>query len=153
MSFNEIVFEGLDYSPEGLNRLSQSTLMESLGISYVLVEDGLVEGRMPVDSRTRQPFGFLHGGATAAFAETLASVGSMYLLRASQAIAFGVELNVTHIRKVEAGQVKGVARIIVENRKTHLWEVRVTDDAQNLVAIARVSLYCSKSRRDGNGSE
>ena len=114
--------------------------MDSLGIELVSEEDGVVVGRMPVDSRTIQPAGIMHGGASAALAETLGSYGSKRIAEKSNQITVGVELHIHHLKSVSSGWVMGRARLIKEGRTLHLWNIDMEDADGKLVSTARLTV-------------
>jgi 1,4-dihydroxy-2-naphthoyl-CoA hydrolase len=120
--------------------LWSGTLMESLGIELVSEEDGVVVGRMPVDSRTIQPAGIMHGGASAALAETLGSYGSKRIAEKSNQITVGVELHIHHLKSVSSGWVMGRARLIKDGRTLHLWNIDMEDADGKLVSTARLTV-------------
>tara|TARA_B110000211_G_C13972906_1_gene505789 strand:- start:38 stop:457 length:420 start_codon:yes stop_codon:yes gene_type:complete len=111
-----------------------------LGIEITSCEDGLVKGTMPVDDRTRQPYGILHGGASVVLAETLGSVGSHFLAEQEGKIAVGVEVNANHLRQVREGLVYGTAQIQHRGRKIHVWTIEIHDEAQRLVCTSRLTV-------------
>jgi 1,4-dihydroxy-2-naphthoyl-CoA hydrolase len=115
------------------------TLMERIGIEIVEAGDDWLKGRMPVDERTRQPFGLLHGGASVALAETLASWAGTLAVREDQ-LCVGLEINANHLRPATGGWVHAVARPEALGRTVQVWSVRITDDAGKLVCISRVTL-------------
>jgi 1,4-dihydroxy-2-naphthoyl-CoA hydrolase len=125
---------------EFLNGLVGDTMMQRLGIRYTDVDDGMLEATMPVDARHRQPMGLLHGGATAALAETVGSTASMMALHGSGRHAVGLELSINHLRAVRDGHVTARARADHLGRSTHLWDIRVTADDARLVAVARLTM-------------
>lgn len=123
-----------------MNEISKNTMGESLGMILTKIEDGYVEGTMPVDERTRQPYGRLHGGATAALAETLGSVGSHYLVEKDGKGAVGIEINVNHLRGVMSGTVTGKASIVHKGGKMHVWNINVSDEQDRLIAVGRLTV-------------
>lgn len=123
-----------------MNMNMEGTLGESLGMELIKLESGYVEARMPVDHRTVQPYGRLHGGATAALAETLGSVGSHYLVHDKQKGAVGVEINTNHLRGVKSGFVTGKAKIVHQGGKMHVWNIDVFDEQERLIAVARLTV-------------
>jgi 1,4-dihydroxy-2-naphthoyl-CoA hydrolase len=125
---------------EVLNRFSSNTLLEQLDIRFTEVGDDFVAGTMPVDRRTHQPFGLLHGGATAALAESLGSMAANCCLDMDKEYAVGLEINANHLRSVREGHVTGTARPIHIGRRTQVWETRVEDDAGRLVCVSRLTL-------------
>jgi 1,4-dihydroxy-2-naphthoyl-CoA hydrolase len=123
-----------------LNKLGLNTLTSHLAIEFVETGEDFLTARMPVDDRTRQPFGILHGGASAALAETVGSVAATLCLDVDRQAAVGLEINANHVKSVRAGYVYGTARPVHLGRRTHVWEIRITDEAQNLVCISRLTL-------------
>jgi uncharacterized protein (TIGR00369 family) len=121
------------------NRMSAGSAIAHLGIELTgLGADHLI-GRMPVDDRTRQPFGILHGGASVLLAETLVSCAATFVVRPGQA-AVGMEINANHLRPVTAGWVTGTARPVSLGRRTQVWEVRIVDDDDRLVCVSRCTM-------------
>lgn len=125
---------------EGLNASSQNTLMERLGIRYSAVGEDFLEATMPVEARHHQPMGILHGGATAALAESVASAASALKLGGSGKLPVGMELSINHLRQVREGIITARAEPIHLGRSTHLWQIRVVDEQQRLVALAKLSV-------------
>lgn len=125
---------------EQLNRLSRGTLIEQLGIEFTALGDLQLSGRMPVDARTHQPYGLLHGGASVALAETLGSTGGNLCLDPATSMAVGLEISANHIRAVHSGWVTGTARPHHLGRSTQVWEIRIENEAGKLVCISRLTL-------------
>ena len=123
-----------------INGWSGDTLAQALGITITELGDDYVRGTMPVDARTHQPFGLLHGGASVALAETLGSIGGMLTLDPTQEVAVGLDINANHVRGVKSGVVTGTARALHIGRGTQVWEIRIEDERQKLVCIARLTL-------------
>lgn len=126
----------LDY----LNKLSVNTLVEHLGIRYTTLGDDFIEATMPVDHRTHQPLGLLHGGASVALAETLGSVAAMCCLDTTMQYCVGLEINANHIKSVREGQVTGKVTPIHVGKKTHVWEIRIVNEKKELVCISRITI-------------
>ena len=116
-----------------------NTLMEHLGIEITAAEEDYLEATMPVDHRTHQPFGLLHGGASVALAETLGSVGSFLRIPDTHA-AVGLEINANHIRSMRSGTVTGRAEPVHLGRSTHIWQINLTDEAGKLVCSSRMTV-------------
>jgi len=114
--------------------------MEALGIELVLLEDGYVEATMPVDGRTKQPFGYLHGGASVALAETVASVGAYQLLDKEKETCFGMEINANHIRAKKDGVVTAKAKVLHRGRSSQVWEIKIVDENDKLICISRCTM-------------
>jgi 1,4-dihydroxy-2-naphthoyl-CoA hydrolase len=123
-----------------LNGWSKNTLMEVLGIRITAVGDDWLQGTMPVDQRTHQPYGILHGGASVALAETLGSTAAMLTLDAEKERAVGLDINANHVRGVQQGMVTGTARPLHTGRSTQVWEIRIEDEAGKLVCISRLTM-------------
>ena len=127
-------------SLEQINAMFRGTLGESLGIRIVELGEDFVRGTLPVDARTHQPYGLLHGGASVALAETLGSLAAMLTLDASVEAAVGLDINANHVRGVKSGTVTGTARALHMGRSTQVWEIRIEDERGKLVCISRLTL-------------
>jgi len=123
-----------------LNYMSKNTIAESLGLELTSIEDGVVTGRMPVDSRTHQPYGLLHGGASVVLAETLGSVGSHFLVEKDGKGAVGVEINANHIRSIKSGWVYGTATLKHKGGKIHVWSIDIKDEYEKLICTSRLTV-------------
>ncbi len=115
-------------------------MCDTLGVRITEVGADFVRGTMPVDARTRQPFGLLHGGASVALAETLGSLAGNLCLNAEKELAVGLDINANHVRAVTHGEVTGTARALHLGRSTQVWEIRIEDGQRKLVCIARLTL-------------
>lgn len=122
------------------NACNDTTLMGALGIEFTKIGDGYLEATMPVDERTHQPFGILHGGASAALAETLGSYGSHMMVEKTGGIAVGVELNINHIKSKRKGVITGKANIIHQGKTIHIWNIEMMDEENQLIAISRLTV-------------
>ena len=122
------------------NELSGRSLIGHLGIEFVEVGDDHLVARMPVDDRTRQPVGILHGGASVALAETLASWAAIFTVDHETTNCVGMEINANHLRPVTSGWVTGVASPVALGRRTQVWEIRITDDHGRLVCVSRCTM-------------
>ena len=130
---------------EEINMMNKGTLMETLNIEFLTVEADLIRAKMPVDERTIQPFKILHGGASVALAETIGSVGSHIVLgRNSGKISRGAGINASHLRAVRKGYVIGEARPVHLGQTTHIWDIKITDEENRLVSIARLTNFILK---------
>ena len=123
---------------DALNARSAGTLMETLGIVFTELGGGYLRATMPVDARTHQPYGLLHGGASVALAETLGSSAGMMMAGGNAVV--GLEINANHLRAVRSGIVTGTARPIHIGRSTQVWEIRIEDEAGKPVCISRITL-------------
>jgi 1,4-dihydroxy-2-naphthoyl-CoA hydrolase len=124
---------------EQLNRPSP-TLVTHLGIEFIEVGADFLVARMPVDHRTHQPMGLLHGGASVALAETMGSVGAFLTTDTKLFNVVGLEINANHVRAVRSGWVIGTARSLHRGRTTQIWEIRIVDEADKLVCISRITI-------------
>ena len=135
-----------DVSGIDLNAMAGSTLIANLGIEMVELRDDALVGRMPVDRRTVQPAGVLHGGASVALAETLASWAGFLAVDRERFHVVGQEINANHIRPMFSGWVTATATPAAIGRRSHVWEVRIADDAGKLVCISRCTLAVIEQR-------
>jgi 1,4-dihydroxy-2-naphthoyl-CoA hydrolase len=119
---------------------SKDTLMEHLGIEYLEIGEDYLKARMPVDSRTRQTAGILHGGASAALAETLGSIAAAMCIDREKKRIVGIEINANHIRPVSAGWVTGITTPIHVGTTTQIWEIRIYNEQEKLVCISRLTV-------------
>jgi len=115
------------------------TAIAHMGIEFLEVGDDFVRGRVPVDARTRQPYGLLHGGVSVVLAETLGSIGAMYAAPEGHR-AVGLDINANHLRGVTSGWVTGTARPVHMGRTTQVWAIELVDDAGNLVCVSRITV-------------
>lgn len=125
---------------EQMAEASKNTAVNSLGIEYVEVGDDYIVGRIPVDERTVQPFGILHGGASVLLAETLGSMAANYCLREENQIAVGLDINANHIRSVSKGWVYGTARPVHLGGTTQVWEIRMENEEGKLTCLSRLTM-------------
>jgi len=118
----------------------KGTLLEHLGIELMEAGDDWLRARMPVDGRTRQPAGVLHGGASVVLAETLASWAATFCVDPAKFHCVGLEINANHLRPVAEGFVYGTARPLHLGRSTQLWDIRITNEDEKLVCVSRVTM-------------
>jgi 1,4-dihydroxy-2-naphthoyl-CoA hydrolase len=123
-----------------VNAMFKNTLGETLGLRITEIGDDYLRGTLPVDSRTHQPYGLLHGGASVALAETLGSLAGMLTLDPSVEAAVGLDINANHVRGVKSGVVTGTARAVHLGRSTQVWEIRIEDEQGKLVCLSRITL-------------
>jgi 1,4-dihydroxy-2-naphthoyl-CoA hydrolase len=126
-------------SLDQLNAMRSNTMIGTLDIQVTEIGDDFVRGTMPVDARTHQPYGLLHGGASVALAETLGSIASMLCSDPKTERAVGLDINANHIRAVTSGRVTGTARPLHVGRTTQVWEIRIEDEVGKLVCISRLT--------------
>ena len=131
---------------EFLNNWSENTLARHLGIEFTEIGDDYLEARMPVDNRTRQPFGLLHGGASVALAETLGSVAAALCVDSTK-FCVGLEINANHVKGVREGFVRGITKPIHIGKQTHVWEIRMTNDAGELICISRITMAVLEKKK------
>jgi 1,4-dihydroxy-2-naphthoyl-CoA hydrolase len=124
-----------------MNESSKGTMMEVLGIEYLIVESGYIKAKMPVDERTRQPFGILHGGASVALAETIGSIGSAVLMADKNVEVRGAGITANHVKAVKSGWVFGEAKTIHVGKNTHIWDIQITDEEGDLVSTSRLTNF------------
>lgn len=127
-------------TPEALNQMGKNTLVAHLGIEYTEIGPDFITARMPVDSRTHQPFGMLHGGASVVLAETLGSVAANCCLDSAKQYAVGLDINANHLRSVRNGWVYGTTRPLHIGQSTQVWEIRITSEEGALVCISRITM-------------
>ncbi len=123
-----------------LKERSKDTLMEHLGIEHLEIGSDYLKARMPVDTRTRQTAGILHGGASAALAETLGSIAAGMCVDWDKKRIVGLEINANHIRPVTSGWVTGITTPIHVGNSTQIWEIRIYNDQEKLVCISRLTV-------------
>lgn len=129
-----------------VNGWSANTMMETLGIRITAIGDDSLSGTMPVDHRTHQPFGLLHGGASVVLAETLGSSAAMLTLDPQKELTVGLDINANHIRGVRSGIVTGTARPLHLGRTTQVWEIRIENEEGALVCISRLTMAVVPAR-------
>ena len=122
----------------------KDTLIEALGIEITHIEEGKIIATMPVDERTRQPFGILHGGASVALAETVASLGAYELVNKEEEAVAGLEINANHVRSIREGVVTAVGTVLHHGRTTQVWDIKITDDQERLICVSRCTMAVIK---------
>jgi len=125
----------------------KDTLLEALGIEITHLEEGKVVATMPVDERTRQPMGLLHGGASVALAETVASVGAYELVDKEVEAVAGLEINANHVRPKTEGVVTAVATVLHQGKSTQVWDIKITDEQDRLICVSRCTMAVIKVKR------
>jgi len=125
---------------EQLRAMQAATLVEHLGMLVTEVGDDYLRGTMPVDSRTRQPSGLLHGGASVALAESLGSLGAVWCVDRSRYTCVGQEINANHLRAAREGFVTGTARPFHLGSRSHVWGIEIRDEAERLVCVSRITM-------------
>jgi 1,4-dihydroxy-2-naphthoyl-CoA hydrolase len=134
------IWHSLNISLDQLNEWAENTMSTYLGMEFTEIGPDYLRMMMPVDHRTVQPYGLLHGGASAALAETVGSVASGLVIDAEKQICVGLEINANHIKGVREGYVHAIARPLHLGSTTHVWDIRITDDQHKLVCISRLTV-------------
>lgn len=124
---------------EKFNSRNKHTLMEVLDIEYVDVGDDFLTAKMPVTPKVHQPLGILHGGATAALAETVGSAASNFFIDNKNQFVNGIQLSINHIKSKREGTVYATAKNIHKGKTTHLWEVTIVDEDENIISVAKMT--------------
>ncbi|MBR9998645.1 MAG: hotdog fold thioesterase [Cyclobacteriaceae bacterium] len=131
-----------------LNQTSKNTMVEHLGIIYTGMGPDFISAKMPVDHRTHQPHGILHGGASVVLAETLGSVAANLSVDQEKYYCVGLEVNSNHVRSMKEGWVQGTAIPIHIGKTTQIWEIRINNEQQQLVNISRLTMAVLKYHKD-----
>ena len=131
-------------SVEKLNELGKNTISEVLGMEFTEVGENYLIGKMPVDKRTHQPYGLLHGGASVVLAETLGSVGAMLMVDPEKYYCVGLEINANHIRGIKNGYVFGKAIPLHVGKSTQVWQINITNEREQLVCTSRITMAVIK---------
>ena len=123
-----------------INYDGKNTIISALGIEITDLGDNFICGKMPVDKRTKQPFGLLHGGASVVLAETLGSIGGMDKVENNNETVVGIAINANHLKSVRDGWVYGKATPIQINKKIQVWEIKIINETKELICICRLTL-------------
>ena len=129
-----------EISLEDLNATSKDTMIEHLGMEYLDMRDGFVKAKMPVDKRTWQPYRILHGGASIALAETVASVGSAAIVDLQKFDVRGATVSANHLGAASKGYVFATANLIHRGKMTHVWDVKITDEKDRNISVVRLTI-------------
>ena len=135
-----------EFSLQKLQSMSAGTMGEHIGIEFTEIGDDYLKATMPVDHRTCQPYGLLHGGASVALAETLGSVASSLVLDTNAFICVGLEINANHIRSARKGLVTGIASPLHLGSSTHVWDIKIYDDKERLLCVIRLTVAILKGK-------
>ena len=125
---------------DAVNKMSRNTLVEHLGIEITEIGSDYLVGKMPVDHRTKQPLGLLHGGASVVLAETLGSIGATLTVNPAEQYCVGLEINANHVKSAREGHVYGLTKPIHVGKRTQIWEIKITNDQEELVCISRITM-------------
>jgi len=128
------------FTLEGINEFSQKSMVGHIGITFTEIGDDYLKATMPVDHRTTQPFGLLHGGASVTLAETMGSMASSMLVDLNAQNCVGIEINANHIKSARSGYVNGIVEPIHIGRKTHVWDIKISNDQKELVCVSRLTV-------------
>jgi 1,4-dihydroxy-2-naphthoyl-CoA hydrolase len=130
----------------GMVPLGPNTMGEHLGMEWVEVGDDFLKMKMPVDERTQQPYGLLHGGASCALAETIGSIASHYVIDTSKFICVGLEINANHVRSAKDGYITATCTPLHIGTSTHVWDIKIHDEKAKLVCISRLTVAILKKQ-------
>jgi len=133
---------------EKLNQLNKGTMMEQLQIEYLETANGFVKARMPVDKRTFQPDGILHGGASLALAETVAGLGSALIVDLKKFNVRGAQVSANHVGSAKVGWVIAEAKLVHQGKNTHIWDVSIRTEQDKPVSICRITNFVVKKSPD-----
>jgi 1,4-dihydroxy-2-naphthoyl-CoA hydrolase len=136
----------MNWDIEKLNKLSANTMNDLLGIKFIEVGENYLKATMPVDQRTRQAYGLLHGGASATLAETVGSVASVMIVDPEHYFCVGVEINANHIRSVKDGFVTATAIPLHIGMSSHVWDIKILDKNEKLICVSRLTVYVKKKK-------
>lgn len=142
----QIIWFHKNIQPEQVNVRGRKTLVEHLDIQITEVGPDFLKGDMPVDERTVQPLGLLHGGASCVLAESLGSIAANMVLDNSKFVAVGQSINASHVRSARDGRVTGVAKAVHLGRTSQVWEILITDKDEKLVCISRLTMAVIEKR-------
>lgn len=129
-----------NFTIDDLNNRPKNHLGGLLDIKFTEIGEDFITGTMPVDERTHQPAGILHGGASVVLAETLGSIASYMCIDPEKYVAVGLEINANHLRPVKSGLVKGICKVIHRGAKTHIWDIKIYDDRGKMNCISRLTV-------------
>jgi 1,4-dihydroxy-2-naphthoyl-CoA hydrolase len=135
-----------DWNIDKLNQFGINTMNELIGIRFTEVGENYLKAVMPVDNRTRQAYGLLHGGASVTLAETLGSVASIMVVDPEQYYCVGVEVNANHVRSAKDGIVTGTATPLHLGLSSHVWEIKIIDKNDKLICAGRLTVYVKKKK-------
>jgi 1,4-dihydroxy-2-naphthoyl-CoA hydrolase len=131
---------------EKLEPLGKGTMSEHIGIEWVEIGDNFLKAKMPVDHRTNQPYGLLHGGASCVLAETIGSVASALVMDHTRFQCVGLEINANHVHSATSGYVTGMAFPLHLGRSTHVWDIKIFNDNDKLVCVSRLTIAIIEKR-------
>ena len=129
-----------EISIDELSGIGANTMAEFLGLKWVEIGEDFLKLSMPVNNSTRQPYGFLHGGASCVLAETIGSVGSALVIDREKYYCVGLEINANHLRSVSEGHVTAIAKPLHLGKSTHVWDIKIYDDREKLFCVSRLTV-------------
>jgi 1,4-dihydroxy-2-naphthoyl-CoA hydrolase len=129
-----------ELSIENIKPLGKGTMGEFIGIEWIEVGTDFIKAKMPVDNRTKQPYGLLHGGASCVLAETIGSIASAMVIDHSKFLCVGLEINANHVRSARDGFVTGIATALHLGANTHVWDIKIYDELEKLVCVSRLTV-------------
>jgi len=135
------------YSIEKLNEVSGTNMNAHLGIRFSQITDNTLEATMPVNEKTRQPYGILHGGASVALAETVGSVASSLVVDRERFMVVGMEINANHLKPVLAGKVRATASPLHLGKSSHVWDIKIYDENEQLTCVSRLTVAVIERRK------
>ena len=135
------------------NKFCENTLMSNLEIEFIDAGEGFLKAKMPVNSRVHQPMGLLHGGASVALAESVGSAASLMFVNTDHSEVRGIEISANHVKAKRNGTVYGTARIIHKGSSIHLWEIKITDENDNLISLCKLTNMVLPRRKINDTSE
>lgn len=139
-----VVWKSDNIALASLNKMSENTMGEVLDIQFTEIGDDYLKATMPVDHRTHQPYGLLHGGASAALAETIGSVASSLCIDTDKQICVGIEINCNHVRGKKNGMVIATAKPLHIGSTTHVWDIKIHDEREKLICVSRLTVSILK---------
>jgi 1,4-dihydroxy-2-naphthoyl-CoA hydrolase len=135
-----MIWHKKDLKVQDILGFGRNTMAEHIGIEFTELGEDFIKARMPVDHRTNQPYGLLHGGASAVLAETLGSIGSALVVDHSKFFCVGLEINANHIRSAKQGFVTGIATPLNLGRQIHVWEIKIYNEENKLTCVSRLTV-------------
>lgn len=135
-----------DLSITSLEQPGEKTMAEHLGIVWTELGDNFLKAKMPVDERTRQPYGLLHGGASCVLAETIGSVASAMVIDPARFQCVGLEINANHVHSATSGFVTGITTPLHLGKSTHVWDIKIYDDNNKMVCVCRLTMAIIQKR-------
>jgi len=135
-----------DLCIEDLAGLGKGTMGEHIGIQFTELGDNYLKATMPVDHRTKQPYGLLHGGASVALAETIGSIGAALVIDHDKFICVGQEINANHLRSAKSGYVTGITTPLHMGATSQVWEIKIYDETNKLICVSRITVAILKRK-------